>query len=93
MRFVPQCHRLARRAEKDILEFVRISKNIIDADSDNENEMTIAASLTKSPENAVAFPSYPKHARLERDLAVQGSVLQAERQFIATRTVCGLAEK
>ncbi|GFY20044.1 hypothetical protein TNCV_2147371 [Trichonephila clavipes] len=38
-------------AYRDILEFVQSSKNIIDADSENENEMNNAAPL---------FPCYPK---------------------------------
>ncbi|GFV57484.1 hypothetical protein TNCV_3266601 [Trichonephila clavipes] len=38
-------------ADKDILRFVQSSKNIIDADSDDENEMNNTAPL---------FPHHPK---------------------------------
>ncbi|GFW37358.1 hypothetical protein TNCV_859651 [Trichonephila clavipes] len=37
-------------ADKDILEFVQSSKNIIDADSDVQNEMNNAASVPISCE-------------------------------------------
>ncbi|GFU73265.1 hypothetical protein TNCV_167481 [Trichonephila clavipes] len=37
-------------AEKDILEFVQSSKNIIDADSDEENEMNNATPVHTSSE-------------------------------------------
>ncbi|GFT13594.1 hypothetical protein TNCV_3830681 [Trichonephila clavipes] len=36
----------------DILEFVESSKNIIDADSDDENEMNSAASIPTSCESS-----------------------------------------
>ncbi|GFU57713.1 hypothetical protein TNCV_3638651 [Trichonephila clavipes] len=36
--------------DKDILEFVQSSKNIIDADPDDENEMNNAAPVPKSSE-------------------------------------------
>ncbi|GFS52056.1 hypothetical protein TNCV_1104781 [Trichonephila clavipes] len=38
-------------ADKDILDFVQSSKNTIDADSDDENEMTNAAPVPTSSEN------------------------------------------
>ncbi|GFX96661.1 hypothetical protein TNCV_244481 [Trichonephila clavipes] len=37
-------------ADKDILEFVQSSKNIIEADSDHVNEMNYAAPVTMSSE-------------------------------------------
>ncbi|GFV48351.1 hypothetical protein TNCV_2479161 [Trichonephila clavipes] len=37
-------------ADKDILEFVQTHKNIIDADSDNENEMNNVAAVPTTSE-------------------------------------------
>ncbi|GFX15206.1 hypothetical protein TNCV_2709111 [Trichonephila clavipes] len=42
--------------DKDILEFVQSSKNIIDADSDDENEMNNVASVPTSSETSLHFP-------------------------------------
>ncbi|GFV42399.1 hypothetical protein TNCV_4311291 [Trichonephila clavipes] len=44
-------------AEKDILEFVQSSKNIIDEDSDGENEMTNATPVPTSSEKRYSMKS------------------------------------
>ncbi|GFV31148.1 hypothetical protein TNCV_4314731 [Trichonephila clavipes] len=54
-------------------------------------QLTRSRGTQHSVVDAVAFPSYPRYARLERDLVGQESVWIAVRQFITTRGVCGLA--
>ncbi|KFM70311.1 hypothetical protein X975_18700, partial [Stegodyphus mimosarum] len=47
-------------ADKDILEFVQSSKNIIDADSNDENEMNNAGPVPTSSEMKNVMKSMPK---------------------------------
>ncbi|GFW37695.1 HTH_Tnp_Tc3_2 domain-containing protein [Trichonephila clavipes] len=53
-------------ADKDILEFVRSSKNIIDADSKDENEMNNAAPVTTSSEMRNIIKGNHQRARIVR---------------------------
>ncbi|GFV73013.1 putative DD41D transposase [Trichonephila clavipes] len=73
-------------ADKDILEFVQSSKNIFDADSDNENEMNNAAPVPTSSEmrNRAAEAQWLSCQVIysQFGLAIHQNDHQARRRFV-----------
>ncbi|GFW97698.1 hypothetical protein TNCV_1424621 [Trichonephila clavipes] len=66
--------------DKDILEFVQSSKNIIDADPDDENEMNNAAPASTSSEMRSIMENVCSY--LEFGLAIHQNDHQARRRFV-----------
>ncbi|GFW77299.1 hypothetical protein TNCV_924151 [Trichonephila clavipes] len=73
-------------ADKDILEFVQSSKNIIDADSDDENEMNNAAPVLTSSETMNTIKNI--HSYLDaHSSGKMNNKINAIEQFDAKKTV------
>ncbi|GFX50824.1 hypothetical protein TNCV_2724071 [Trichonephila clavipes] len=69
-------------AEKDNLELVQSSKNIIDADFDEENEMNnVTPRNEEHHENSFANPTPLAHADTSRDVLPRGGTSQAVYTF------------